>query len=416
MAEPYFEIKKSGLIQIWYRCEDGSRFVKSTGESIKPKHWNKRTQRANSSYEAGALELNNFLDSFEKKLKRIILRIKTDDLIPTRELITKYWEESDVKKNFLKYLQTIIDNPATLKRKGKTPGVNRMKIYSGLKAHIEAMEKKFSKTYSFQDINEDFYNELIDYLQEKENPCNDASVSKYIKALIAIMNLATKKELNTNLIYRDREIFAIPSDDQSEKIFLTEEEILKIYKKEFTSERLTRERDAIVLGASMGLRHSDFVRIKPHNFTKQEDGYYLTIADEKESNISKVPVNALALEILEKYKFEAPSTVSNQKRNEAIKEVLKEAKIDQLVLTYNTFKGKKREIVKPKYQLASTHTLRRSCVTNLYLKKFPTFSIMKIWGWKSEKAFLRYIRVDQLMASKELMKFYHEQGEMLRVV
>lgn len=408
MPEPYFQRKSSGLILIKYQCKEGL-FAKSTGEKIEDeKNWRKRNKRS--------AELNAYLDSVEDKLKAIILKIKTDGLSPTPELISKHWQEAEVKKNLLLFVKAVVDNPVLLRRKGIIPSPNRMKIYSGLYNHLHAFQEKEKKSYSFDEIGEAFYGDFVDYLQTKKQPLNDASLSKYIKALIAILNLATRKGLNTNMAFKDKEIFAVPGDDGSETIFLTEDEIQKVYETSFGSEMLARERDALVLGCQLGLRHGDFIRMEKHHFIKQEDGWYLNLAAEKTGEKSKIPVNALALEILEKYEFKSPVNKSNQKRNEAIKALLKQAKIEQDIVVYHTFKGKKIERILPKYKLASTHTLRRSCVTNLYLKGFPTLSIMKIWGWKSEKAFLRYIRVDQLMASKELMKFYHEQGEMLKAV
>jgi hypothetical protein len=49
-------------------------------------------------------------------------------------------------------------------------------------------------------------------------------------------------------------------------------------------------------------------------------------------------------------------------------------------------------VVKPRYEMITTHTARRSCITNLYLRNiFTTAQLMSISGHKSEKAFNEYI-------------------------
>jgi hypothetical protein len=43
--------------------------------------------------------------------------------------------------------------------------------------------------------------------------------------------------------------------------------------------------------------------------------------------------------------------------------------------------------------MISSHVVRRSFATNVYKSGFPSISIMKITGYKSERAFLKYIKV-----------------------
>jgi integrase len=59
----------------------------------------------------------------------------------------------------------------------------------------------------------------------------------------------------------------------------------------------------------------------------------------------------------------------------------------------------------PKYDLITSHTGRRSFCTNMYKRGLPTLMIMSISGHKTEKSFLKYIKVRQeehaaMMAAK----------------
>jgi len=46
-----------------------------------------------------------------------------------------------------------------------------------------------------------------------------------------------------------------------------------------------------------------------------------------------------------------------------------------------------------KWELLTTHVARRSCTTNEYLAGTPTITIMAITGHKTERAFLKYIKL-----------------------
>jgi integrase len=102
------------------------------------------------------------------------------------------------------------------------------------------------------------------------------------------------------------------------------------------------------------------------------------------------------LEILKKYKDNynsLPKALSNQNFNQYIKEVCQKAGLTEKgrLLTFP-----KKEL----YECITSHTARRSFATNLYLDGYPTIEIMKITGHKTEKAFMKYIKVSKQDAAK----------------
>ena len=105
-----------------------------------------------------------------------------------------------------------------------------------------------------------------------------------------------------------------------------------------------------------------------------------------------------------------PEVISNQKFNDYIKEVGKLAEINQNETITKTIGGVLTTIYLPKYELISSHTGRRSFCTNMYKRGLPTLMIMSISGHKTEKSFLKYIKVKQeehaLMMKKEWEKMY----------
>ena len=81
--------------------------------------------------------------------------------------------------------------------------------------------------------------------------------------------------------------------------------------------------------------------------------------------------------------------------NEYLKDLGKEAKLTDSVEIIWTKGGERQREVLKKHDLITVHTARRSFATNGYLEGVPTISLMKITGHKTEKSFLKYIKISQ---------------------
>jgi integrase len=107
------------------------------------------------------------------------------------------------------------------------------------------------------------------------------------------------------------------------------------------------------------------------------------------------------LPILDKYDYQPPKPISNQRFNDYIKEVAQLAGLEDEIMTAHTqqeageFTPGRVETRRPKWQAITAHTARRSFATNMYKRGFPTLAIMAITGHKTEKSFLTYIKVSE---------------------
>jgi integrase len=108
-----------------------------------------------------------------------------------------------------------------------------------------------------------------------------------------------------------------------------------------------------------------------------------------------VPLKGYVKEILKKYDGIPPQAISNQKMNEYLKELGEMAELKEDVVISLTKGGKRQTENFKKFELITTHTARRSFATNAYLQNVPTISIMKITGHRTEKSFLKYIKISQ---------------------
>ena len=92
------------------------------------------------------------------------------------------------------------------------------------------------------------------------------------------------------------------------------------------------------------------------------------------------------------------------------KEVGRLAGINDNEVITKTIGGKLTSESLPKNELISSHTGRRSFCTNMYKRGLPTLMIMSISGHKTEKSFLKYIKVRQeehaAMMKKEWERIY----------
>ncbi|MDR0796450.1 MAG: tyrosine-type recombinase/integrase [Tannerella sp.] len=90
-----------------------------------------------------------------------------------------------------------------------------------------------------------------------------------------------------------------------------------------------------------------------------------------------------------------PDVISNQRFNEYIKEVCKIAGITSKETITRTVGGKVVTESFEKWEHVTSHTGRRCFATNMYKRGLPTLAIMSITGHKTEKSFLKYIKVKQ---------------------
>ena len=89
-----------------------------------------------------------------------------------------------------------------------------------------------------------------------------------------------------------------------------------------------------------------------------------------------------------------PDTVSNI-LNKYLKELCQLAELVEPTVLTRTKAGKRVQEVWKKSDLITTHTARRSFATNAFKMGVPSLSIMLITGHRTEKSFMRYIKIQR---------------------
>lgn len=244
---------------------------------------------------------------------------------------------------------------------------------------------------SYKRINLDFYSDFIEYLNSKGFSQN--YVSNNIKMLKTIMNFAWEKKFHNNVDFKSKSFSKINEEVQS--IYLNEKELQNLSSLKLTG-RMDNVRDLFLIAANTGLRVSDFNRLAANNIKNLDGFQYIEIKAQKTNRLVAIPLKKVVLQILKKRNGIPPYKMPEQNINKLLKDLGEDAKINEQIKITKTIGGKPVTETKPKYDLITTHTARRSFCTNAYLAGMPTFDIMAISGHKTEKSFYKYIKVSNL--------------------
>ncbi len=386
------------LVNIYVRLKDGRAIDQTakTGFFILPQNWSNPagTVRQKADFQ-GKDEFRENLKEFKRHLEDEFLKTKDKQNLPNDWLRTavdkyqypeKYRERKVALFNFIeayiKQSETRV-NPAN----GKLISLSTRRKYGTCFNHLKNYSGSRGESIDFENVTLDFYYKFTEYLTKECNLATN-SVGKQIAILKGFLNEATDQGLNTKPDFRGKRFKIIT--EESEAIYLDEGELEKIRKKDLNGKKyLDKVRDLFLVGCWTGCRFSDFTSITPQHV---KNGF-LQIEQEKTGNRVTIPLHPVVKEILEKYRGELPKSPSNQKFNDYIKDVCEAAEINSMEMKSITKGGKRITEAHPKWELVTSHTARRSFATNLYKSGFPSISIMGITGHRTEKAFLKYIKV-----------------------
>lgn len=386
------------LIYLVFRFNN-QKLKYSINDKIHPDYWNPENQRARETKKYPEHpEFNTRLNNIESSVKNAYRKLLNDGIEPTpegvkRELnILLLKEIKKEKQTLFEFVDSFIKEQKQIKASGTIKAYQNILNY--LKSYCEYKNCKLD----FEDIDLNFYNSFINYMTVKQKLAQN-TIGNKIKNLKVIMNEATDRGLNKNIDFKNKRFKKV--SEETDKIYLNTTELSTIYSLDLTKNKsLEKVRDLFVLGCFTGLRFSDFTQLKKENII---DGNKIKIRTQKTNDTVVIPVHSYVKEILEKYDGGIPEPLSNQKMNEYIKKVGAKAEIKEMTMTSITRGGEIERVTTEKYKLISTHTARRSFATNLYLADVPAITIMKITGHKTDKSFLRYIRISQEENANKLL-------------
>ena len=407
-------VNKDGTTIIFLRyTHRGKTAYFTTKKRIPVDAWNHQMQQVKRSYK-GFSTLNIYLSKFRQKQEDIVNKAMFEGVDPTVDYVrTKYdsntegkQEKELIKKSlsFEEFVEIFIEESKRTKKKPTIIGygdlVRILKIYK---------KSRRIRALNWNSFTMDWYYDFMDFYIH-ERGANNNTFGKMVKTLKTFLNAATQQGYNTSLDFKDKR-FKVYQEEVSH-IYLNEEEIKRILDLDL-SDNTKRQtvRDLFVIGCYTGLRFGDFKQINEKNIYDNR----LRIKTQKTGKYVVIPFHPIVKQIISRYDGKIPKSYCNLIINKELKEIGKLAGFYESVIQVRTHGIERKETVYEKWQLISSHCARRSFATNLFKQGFPAINIMKITGHKSEKTFMRYIKITEDEVASMLEDHWNESKEQILI-
>lgn len=408
---PEYPDNARSLIYLQFKYS-GQRIVFSFNQQINPNQWNENKQRVKSNAKSAASGdeyINDLLDSLERvclnAYKKQISAGRPNPAVIQQALSDFVLGNDKEDRSLLNLIDRFVAGEILYKGKKRSAGT--LKAYSLTKNRLLEFSRTKKIPVTYESINVDFYEKLVNYLRGKTHTdestgkevrtISDSSIGNTIKDLKTFMGVAVDRDYTGNMQFKKKAFAKLT--EETDAVYLTWDEVFKLYRRDLSGNKTFEQvRDLFVFGCCIGLRYSDYSTVKPENIIQHEGEHYISMPTKKTGERVIIPCNPIVMEIFNKYQGREnrlPRTISNQKFNQYLKEICQKAGLIETG----------RLQTEPDLQLwecTSSHTARRSGLTNYYLEGVPVIDLMKISGHKTEKAFLTYIKVSKLEVAKRL--------------
>ncbi|GAB5418455.1 MAG: hypothetical protein Crog4KO_33310 [Crocinitomicaceae bacterium] len=346
-----------------------------TGIQIKTKEWdselkqvrNRKVQSELDFIESSAVDIFNYLSGRDVEITPELLRDELDSKLKgTKTEIRNVIRIVDFIKT-----EIVENNTSRSKR--------TLDSYKDLARKLETFEKKYNLTVTIQNLDESIYLKFMQEMRERFNKLN--SVWSVYKTFRAVLNeISRKYKIEVFNPTKELSMLDKPRLKSEEKIYLNPDQIKTLLDYEPKTERLQNVKLAFLTLLFTGCRFSDINKIKPE-FEYNKNGVrfqYARFFDQKTQTDIIAPILKPLKDAHNKYG--TLQKISKESFNTGVKDLLKLAKLNEEVkLSYTDSNGNKNFENRKFYECVSSHTGRRSFVTNL-INFIPVTILSKITG------------------------------------
>lgn len=246
--------------------------------------------------------------------------------------------------------------------------------------NILAFEKRMGRPLYATDINEEIYKYYIDFLESNSNIEKNNSLVSYLTYFnSALSKISRKYKISLFKASRD-----LDSDDKrtrtiEDKVYLNFDDINKVIKFKPKTEKLKNVKLIFLTLLLTGCRYGDVFKVKPefHYKKNNEDFYYCKFITQKNQKEVLIPILKPLMDAFEAYKGTA-TYMHIDEFDTLVKDLVRNAGIThEESKTYTDSKRKVKFDIKPFWAHVSSHTGRRSFITNL-IKYIPITTLCKI--------------------------------------
>lgn len=416
------------ILSYWF---NGTQFKYHTGIQVQKINYNKeywkitdkhkRERQPIKANEAQAAALNTKLDQIKNKVWKLHNDAEALNLPLTKEYFREELDKTFKGKNTIEEVITVMkawDNYLDFLQSERAE--TTYKKHRTARDHMATMMGSKFKSLKFADVNnklvEQFRLWLVnrEYKPKKKYQIN--TVAKYMDSFRDFLNWCKDDKrgyFNGKISYKVKE-------EDIEVIHLTPEEVKRLEQAVLENLTLDKVRDMYLFGCYTGMRYGDLYNLRKTDY--KGDHISFTIGKGKKLTLQKVPLLPVPISIIEKYSEHPGDKLlpmfSNQKMNQYIKEVMKEAKINEPITEARKMgNGKIIETVREKWEMITFHSSRKSFITIAINKKMPESVIKSITGHsKDSRAFKKYYTISEGLKAEELVRVFTNPSDKLKAV
>ena len=287
-------------------------------------------------------------------------------------------------KNFIQFGVIYIN----LKKKGK-----HFNAFQNLLEHFLSYQDFIGRAFSTKDIGKEEVDGFVDYLYTEKR----LKTSTIQAVVIKLKYLLGKADLNGWAVddsYTDAKV----RENESTHIYLKEKEIARLYYYDELTKAQEEIRDLFIVGCMTGQRYSDYSRLTKDNIV----GDNIHVLQKKTRNKAVIPLTDYVREIFNKYDGNLPKAHCIQHFNKQLKVICKKAGLTEMIVYEEDQAGEIVMVKKPQYEMVSSHTARRTFITNMNKNNVPASKTRKCTGHKSTACFDRYDKLTLIDNAKSL--------------
>jgi integrase len=378
-----------------------------------------KSSKINPLFRPEVIEVNERLATLKTKIEAIAADTPTSEMSRpwlaaiVEDVLHPTKQENEQQSGPKTLMQAIADfiaaAPTTIRHKGKPICAARLNHYKQVLKNLQGMG---ADGVTIESADKSFYDSFVRYMYAQGYKQN--TIATRVKCIKSVINSLPMAERLGCEFVEPKKCKAVMED--IDNIALNETELQALAALDLAdSPYLDRVRDQFLLLAWTGCRYSDLGKLSRKYIVNEDGDSYFSLEQQKTGAKVVIPILPPIVPILEKYDYQPPKPISNQRFNDYIKEAAHMAGLDDEVVTIHTQQGKgefapgRVETRRPKWQAVTAHTARRSFATNMYKRGFPTLAIMAITGHKTEKSFLTYIKVSEAENASLLKKQFMAQ-------
>ena len=268
-----------------------------------------------------SIELNKIENSILKAFNKVD-NSKSIDKLWLKQQMDLYYnpkpKAEQIPTEIIKYFDYFI------KDREKELKTQTIRNYYVVKKLLIKYEKSIKKTLKIKDIDNHFKKSFVSFCTEEGYAIN--TIARSVQSIKGICNHAKFNGIATSYQLDKMRVKEVKVD----KIYLTFEElkIIEELNENDLSESYINARDWLIISCYTGQRVSDFMKFTKEKIRIEKGKSLIEFTQKKTGKIMTVPLHSKVLEILKERNGNFPREISSQKYNDYIKEVCKEAKIN----------------------------------------------------------------------------------------